>query len=382
MADTTSRPSRPGRVQRLQQHLAAYDIDVALVSGTGNVIHQSGYERYYQGLAMVVVPAEGEPALIVSRDEVEAARETAFTTAVAGYGERGFGLNLDPEADLVKPLPEVVSRVLGGRAVRRVGLAGASQRAVEALSALGPVPEAVSLDAVLSGIREIKDPDEVEAIAHSYRLCLLAQDEVAKAARPGTTEIELFSLAHHVAQVAAGAPVPYVSDMLSGPNTAEVCCPIRVAGPRRLEEGDIVVADIAVAAHGYWGDTARTHAAGAMPADAQRQLAQLEEIKRQAAERLKPGARGSDLFAWARRTIESTFPGGEFPHHLGHAVGVTGFEDPHLIPADARELQEGMVIAIEPGVYFAGRYGLRTEDIYLVTAQGGRQLPTDVKAGD
>ncbi|HZS90757.1 MAG TPA: M24 family metallopeptidase, partial [Chloroflexota bacterium] len=42
----------------------------------------------------------------------------------------------------------------------------------------------------------------------------------------------------------------------------------------------------------------------------------------------------------------------------------------------ARELQEGMVIAIEPGVYFAGRYGLRTEDIYLVTAQGGRQLPT------
>lgn len=382
MADTTSRPSRPGRVQRLQQHLAAHDIDVALVSGTGNVIHQSGYERYYQGLAMVVVPAEGEPALIVSRDEVEAARETAFTTTVAGYGERGFGLNLDPEADLVKPLPEVASRVLGGRAVRRVGLAGASQRAVEALSALGPVPEAVSLDAVLSGIREIKDPDEVEAIAHSYRLCLLAQDEVAKAARPGTTEMELFSLAHHVAQVAAGAPVPYVSDMLSGPNTAEVCCPIRVAGPRRLEEGDIVVADIAVAAHGYWGDTARTHAAGAMPADAQRQLAQLEEIKRQAAERLKPGARGSDLFAWARRTIESAFPGGEFPHHLGHAVGVTGFEDPHLIPADARELQEGMVIAIEPGVYFAGRYGLRTEDLYLVTAQGGRQLPTDVKAGD
>src|SRR5689334_1079621 len=115
MATTTPRPSRPGRVQRLQQHLAAYDIDAALVCGTGNVIHQSGYQRYYQGLAMVVVPAEGEPALIVPRDEIEAARETAFTTTVVGYGERGFGLNLDPEADLVKALPEVVSRVLQGR---------------------------------------------------------------------------------------------------------------------------------------------------------------------------------------------------------------------------------------------------------------------------
>jgi Xaa-Pro aminopeptidase len=56
-------------------------------------------------------------------------------------------------------------------------------------------------------------------------------------------------------------------------------------------------------------------------------------------------------------------------------VGVTGFEDPHIIPADRRELQEGMIIALEPGVYFAGRYGLRTEDIYEVTPQGGRRLP-------
>lgn len=378
MGDSAAaRHSRPNRVRRLQQYLAEHGIDLALVSGTENVVHQSGYQRYYQGLAMVVVPAEGEPALLVSRDEVAGARETAFTKTVIGYGERGFGLNLDPEADLVALLPEVVTKVLRGRVPRQVGVAGASSRAVDALKALGAKPKAVALDGVLSAIREIKDRDEVAAITRSYQYCLLAQQAVGKAARVGTTEIELFSLAHHVGQVAAGAPVPFVCDLLSGVNSAEVCCPIRVAGPRRLERGDIVVADIGLADRGYWGDTARTHSAGAMPQEAQRQLAELESIKAQVAERMKPGARGCDLFAWARRTIEETFKGGEFPHHLGHAVGVTGFEDPHLIPADKRELREGMIIAVEPGVYFPGRYGLRTEDIYEVTAKGGRQLPTE-----
>ncbi len=371
-----SRSPLPQRVRRLQQYLAEHDIDLALVSGDGNVIHQSGYQRYYQGLSMVVVPAQGEPALLVSRDEVAAAREIAFVKTVVGYGERGFGLNLDPEAALVATLPTVVQTVLEGRPARTVGLAGASARAVDALKALGPKPKAVVLDGVLATIRQIKDPDEVTAIVRSYQYCLLAQQAVGKAARPGITEIELFSLAHQVAQNAAGTPVPFISDMLGGPNTAEVCCPIRVAGRRPLERGEVVVADIAVAAHGYWGDTARTHPVGAMSKAMKGQLEELEGIKAQAAERLRPGTRGSDLFAWARRTIETTFPGGEFPHHLGHAVGVTGFEDPHLIPADRRELQAGMIIAVEPGVYFAGRYGLRTEDIYEVTPQGGRQLPT------
>jgi Xaa-Pro aminopeptidase len=375
-ATAQAHSSRPDRVQRLQQHLQEHGIDVALISGDSNVVHQSGYQRYYQGLAMVVVPAEGEPALLVPRDEVEAAKETAFTKSVVGYGERGFGLDLDPAAALVAALPEVVLNLLHDRAPACVGLAGAPRRAVNAFKALGSRPKSVALDGVLSTIREIKDREEIDAITYSYQLCLQAQEAVGRAARAGTTEIELFSLAHHVAQVANGAPVYFGADIQGGPHSAHVCSPIRVPGTRQLVGGDVLVADILVGARGYWGDSARTHGAGAMPNEMERQLADLEGIKVQAAERLRPGARGCDLFAWARQTIETTFEGGEFPHHLGHAVGVTNFEDPHLIPSDRRPLRAGMVIAVEPGVYFPGRYGLRTEDIYEVTPEGGRKLPT------
>jgi Xaa-Pro dipeptidase len=370
------RTSRPGRVQRLQQHLQDNGIDLALVSGEGNVAHQSGYQRYYQGLAMVVVPDEGEPALIVTRFEVPAAKEIAFTKTIVGYGEPSFGLDLDAEKALASVLPGVVKEVLRGRVPKIVGLAGASQRAADALKALGAKARSVVLDPVLSTIREVKDRDEIAAVTHSYQLCLRAQEAVAKGARAGTTEIELFSLAQRVAQVADGVPVFFGGDFQGGPHSFEVCSPVRVPGTRPLERGDVLVADILVGARGYWGDTARTHSAGAMPKEKAQQLAELENIKKQAAERLRPGARGADLFAWAKKTIEGTFKGGEFPHHLGHAVGVTVFEDPHLIPADRRELREGMLIAVEPGVYFPGRYGLRTEDIYEVTAKGGRQLQT------
>ena len=82
----TERPSRPGRVRRLQQYLADHDIDVALVSGDANVVHQSGYQRYYQGLCMVVVPAEGEPALLVPRDEVAGARAGMSSAGECGNG--------------------------------------------------------------------------------------------------------------------------------------------------------------------------------------------------------------------------------------------------------------------------------------------------------
>jgi Xaa-Pro aminopeptidase len=71
--------------------------------------------------------------------------------------------------------------------------------------------------------------------------------------------------------------------------------------------------------------------------------------------------------------LRERFPRGEFPHHAGHAIGLGGFEDPHLVPGDRLPFAEGMLIAVEPGIYFDGRYGLRAENIY-VSPEGGVTL--------
>jgi Xaa-Pro aminopeptidase len=223
----------------------------------------------------------------------------------------------------------------------------------------------------LHRLRLIKDEDELAKILASYELSWLGQRTVAERSVPGATEIEIFSAALTAAQVASGGPVEFLCDLLSGPNTAAVCCPIHVAGDRVVESGDPVVADIVLrAGNGYFGDTAETHAVG-RNAEAEAARETLLDILERARTELIPGASGSEIFARMNTRILGAFPGGEFPHHGGHALGVTSFEDPHIVPSDTTPLEPWMVIAIEPGVYFPGRYGARVENVFVVGPDDG-----------
>jgi Xaa-Pro dipeptidase len=95
-----------------------------------------------------------------------------------------------------------------------------------------------------------------------------------------------------------------------------------------------------------------------------------------------PGNTGAEIFREMKQRIESTFPGGELPHHGGHALGLTGFEDPHLIPSDQMPLEPAMVLAVEPGVYFPGRFGARVENVFVVTPNGGVELREAMGVGN
>jgi Xaa-Pro aminopeptidase len=128
---------------------------------------------------------------------------------------------------------------------------------------------------------------------------------------------------------------------------------------------------------GYWGDTART-----TPVEGGDELlearAAVTAILDETAALLRPGAVAADVFAAMEAALLERFPDGSFPHHGGHGIGVTPLEDPHLIPSDRTPLQAGMVLAVEPGIYLEGRFGVRVENMYLVTPDGGldlRRLP-------
>ena len=146
-----------------------------------------------------------------------------------------------------------------------------------------------------------------------------------------------------------------------------------MAGPRAVEDGDPVIADVVVRTAGYWGDTAETYVVGRNDEATERRRILLD-ILDQAATELVPGARGAEIFANMQARVEAAFPGGELPHHGGHGLGRSGFEDPHLIPSDKTPLEEWMVVAVEPGVYVAGSGGARVERVFVVTPGGGVEL--------
>jgi Xaa-Pro aminopeptidase len=356
----------PHRLERLQRWMEDAGVDCTVVAGSDAVNHLAGYWRYYGGPSALVVDSDRKRTLVVMIDETRIARELSDAEQVVGYGERGFGIDLDPLPNLVAALaalPELAGAKRVGFASTLAGLEEEFARSVRA--------ERVPAESVLHRLRMIKDEDELAKVLDAYQLCWLGQRTVGERSVPGTKEIEIFSAALTAVQVEAGGPVEFLCDLLSGPNTAEVCCPIHVAGPRAVEPGDPVVADIVIRSpNGYFGDNAETHAVGASP-DAAAARETLLGILEQARTELVPGNTGSEIFRRMSERILAAFPGGEFPHHGGHALGVTSFEDPHLVPSDTTPFEPWMVIAVEPGVYFPGRYGARVENLFVVGPEDG-----------
>ncbi len=355
----------PPRLDRVREWIAANELDALIVTGTDLVTWITGYSRYYGGAAAVVIGPDGDRTLVALRDEVPVAEQLADADRIVGYGERGFGLELNP----IPLLAAEVHKVGIVSSARRLGVAGDHADGVAA----GRTAAIVTADDALHGMSLVKDADELVKIFHAYELCWLAHAEVAEGTRAGASEIEMLSAGQAAAQIRHGSPVDFGADLLAAANTADVCGPIAVAGRTRVAPGQPVIADISVRADGYWADTCRTHVNGTNT-EVDDILGQLDDILNAAAAELRTGAAGADVFEGMRRRINASWPDGEFPHHGGHGVGLSVFDDPHVIPSDPRTVQNWMVMALEPGVYLPGLFGVRKENLFLITPDGAVEL--------
>jgi Xaa-Pro aminopeptidase len=352
------------RHARVTEWMAANSVDALVAAGADLVTWLAGYSRYYAGLSAVVIGRDGERVLVVPRDEVAVAQQLSDADRVTGYGERGFGLELNP----ARLLLAAVSDLGAVSSARRTATAG------EPVAGFAPpAGDAVPADVPLHELSLVKDADELARIYHAYELCWLAQAAVADGVVAGATEIEIMTAAQSAAQVAHGSPVAFGADLLAGPNTAEVCGPIAIPGRTRAEPGKPVIADISVGADGYWADTCRTHVSGANT-EVEDIYRQLDEILEAAANELRSGATGAQVFGQMRERVLAVRSEGEFPHHGGHGVGLSVFDDPHVIPTDKHRLEDWMVLALEPGIYLPGQFGVRRENLFLVTPDGGVEL--------
>jgi Xaa-Pro aminopeptidase len=157
----------------------------------------------------------------------------------------------------------------------------------------------------------------------------------------------------------------------SGPNGAN---PHHEAGDRTIEGGDMIVLDFGGLKNGYGSDTSRTIHVGD-PTDEEREVYEIVRAAQQAGyEAVRPGVACQDIDRACRRVISEAGYGEQFLHRTGHGIGVTTHEPPYMVEGETHPLQPGMCFSIEPGIYLAGRFGVRIEDIVTVTEDGGRRL--------
>jgi len=217
-------------------------------------------------------------------------------------------------------------------------------------------------------LRVRKDAGEVAAIRAAAALAEAALRDTLADVRRGQAELEIAGMLEGALRRHGSEAHPFPTIVASGPRSA---LPHAHTSARTVAAGEWLLLDFGAVVDGYCADVTRTVVVGARADESQRALYGLvQDAQRRAREGVRAGMSGRDADALARDPIEARGFGAAFGHSTGHGLGLEVHEAPRLARTAAEPLPEGAVVTIEPGVYVAGRGGVRIEDDVHLSAEG------------
>ena len=247
----------------------------------------------------------------------------------------------------------------------------------ESFSATLPAEtETVPLDRWLVPLRMIKTEEEVVKLRRNFALSDLGQRIACEITRPGLREIDVWMALHSAISRDAGQRVPLGNDCIVGYREGN-----NIGGwPQDyvIEEDTALIVDLSTGYQGYWSDSCGTYYA---TEPNRKQIAMhrvVQDALDYAISLIRPGVMAKEVDQKVRQFIEKAgYP--VYPHHTGHGVGVSIHEEPRIVPYSEIVLQAGMVILLEPGIYFPGETSVRLEHGLLITQDGAEVLTTHIK---
>jgi Xaa-Pro aminopeptidase len=265
-------------------------------------------------------------------------------------------------------IPQIVARMKG-----RVGFEDAklSVRQLARLeAAAGDDVEFVPAGDLVEQLRAVKEPEELERIAAAAKLSDEVYTWALERGLAGQTERDIARAVESRIRELGGEPSfpPIVATAEDG------ALPHAEPGDREIGSGELVVFDMGSELDGYCSDCTRTFAVGE-PGEEVREVYELVRRAQEAAlAAVRPAASGKEVDAVAREIISEAGYGDQFGHGTGHGVGLEVHEAPRLAATSEDDLFEGNVVTVEPGVYLSGKFGVRIEDLVVVTEDGHRNL--------
>jgi Xaa-Pro aminopeptidase len=346
------------RLDQVQAAVGAGGLDAVLLTPGPDLRYVTGYDAHaMERLTCLVVPADGEPALIMPRLELAAAQAAISQP-----------LEMLPWGETEDPFALVASRLPGAKAV------GLSDRmwALFTLRFRDALPGArqVLASDVLRDLRMRKSPAEVGALREAGQAIDRVHAQVPGWLKPGISEREVASRIASAILAEGHVQVDFTV-VASGPNASS---PHHEVSDRTLRAGDVVVVDIGgTMPSGYCSDCTRTYAVHSAPEEFLHYYSVLQAAQDAACQAVRPGVRCESVDAAARSLIEAAGYGEQFFHRTGHGIGLETHEDPYIVSGNERKLEPGMAFSIEPGIY-PGPHGARIEDIVVVTEEGVERL--------
>jgi Xaa-Pro aminopeptidase len=235
----------------------------------------------------------------------------------------------------------------------------------------------VPVGPLVAKLREVKDADEIVKMRAAARMGCELFEGMLSYLEAGLTEMEVAATLEYAARLAGAEGMSFETIVASGKRSA---LPHGRASGAKLPRRGFVTLDFGVILDGYCSDMTRTvHMGKAMPGERDVYDSVLE-AQEAAVAAVAPGVTAGEVDEAARSVLRRVKLDQYFSHSTGHGVGLEIHEGPRLAAKQKQVLEQGMVITIEPGVYMPGRFGMRIEDMVLVTAKGGEVLTPCVKA--
>jgi len=369
----------PSRAQEIRSFLERHQLRAWIAWRPDELLMMSGYFPFW-GASLLLYFADAEPILFVPqiepRDHIPA----------------GMQVQEYPYSVLVAEVSGALkkARVTG----RQAGMCAGAARTSLPIQAAEQIPMPERFAEQLSGIipktdprRESgfaalylrKTPEEVGAIRLANRVANIGLQVFFENLKAGVTEAEVAAAVESAIYRQIGHDGIFHSRgwamVQSGPNSADAG-KFNRSTARRLENGDLVLIELATCVNGYWSDLTRTAAVGRPKAEVEVILNIVGEAQQAAVDAVRPGVSAGHIDAAARDRIAAQGLSSFFTHHTGHHVGFR-YHDPGfaIVPQGSDKLESGMVITIEPGVYVRERGGgARVEDNVLVTSSGHEVL--------
>jgi Xaa-Pro aminopeptidase len=347
----------PARLRAIAARAAELGIDAVLVSPGADLRYLVGYDAIpLERLTLLVVPADGEPSIIVPRLERLAAE--ASPVSELGLAIHDWTETEDPFA--------LVGSVVGGAGKVALDDHMWAEKVLRLRAAM-PASEQVLGGQVIGAQRMVKDAAEIAALLAAGAAIDRVHDQVAGLLRPGRSEREVGADIADLIHEAGHVAVDFVI-VGSGPNGAS---PHHEVSDRILEPGDPVVVDIGgTMPDGYRSDCTRTYCVGPAPRDFVERYLRLQEAQQAAVGWARAGVSCESVDAAARNVLAEAGMADLFIHRTGHGIGLETHEEPYIVTGNTTTLLPGMAFSIEPGFYVEGRYGARIEDIVIATDDG------------
>jgi Xaa-Pro dipeptidase len=379
-------PVDHAKLERFRAMMAEQELDAVVVRSPDNIVYLDSY-WCMKGWDALVMPASGDATLVAVEPQVDTAARTGWTQDIRAFAPYHPD---DPRPPWFRSL-DVCREVLRERDLTgRIGLELTQGTQAGDLMVAEPTVfsqtwfggfddvcrEVVDASTLLAQARAIKTEQEIERMRLAAELGALGMEHVRDSIRPGMKTSEVGALYEgHVHGVGVGFEgrvemARAFTLVWSGPSIKT----FTPTGDAVVSENEPTLLEIWVVTDGYWCDLTKNACPGELAPDYDELADGLLEVYQRAIDHLRPGASLPELDRLIRTGIAELGYPGQPSHPIAHGVGARAHEFPYAHQAGTGSLEQGMVLAVEPGLYWPGGGGLRVEDNFLITDGGCEML--------